>query len=63
MMSSDPANTLPPDFDDSLPKDYDPAYTADISTKMRVPDVIGGTSNLERTRKVTYTLHDYIDCF
>ena len=39
-MYSDPANTLPPQYDDALPSDYDPAFTADISTKMRVPDVI-----------------------
>ena len=41
-MSNDPANVLPPEYDDTLPKDYDPAFTADISTRMRVPDVIGG---------------------
>ena len=37
---SNPANTLPPDFDESLPKTYDPVYTADISEKMRVADRI-----------------------
>lgn len=37
-MSSNPANTLPPQYDDALPTDYDPEFTADISTKMRIPE-------------------------
>ena len=31
---------LPPEYDDIQPQDYDPMFTADISTKMRVPDRI-----------------------
>jgi len=31
---------LPPEFDDFQPSDYDPQYTADISTHMHVPDHI-----------------------
>lgn len=31
---------LPPEYDDIQPQDYDPTFTADISTKMRVPDRI-----------------------
>ena len=31
---------LPPEYDDVHPNSYDPAYTADISTKMRIPHKI-----------------------
>jgi len=31
---------LPPEFDDFQPSDYDPQYTADISTHMHVPEHI-----------------------
>jgi len=31
---------LPPEFDDFQSSDYDPQYTADISTHMHVPDHI-----------------------
>ena len=37
---SDPANRLPPEYDETLPADYDPQFTAAISTQMRVPDRI-----------------------
>ena len=36
---------LPPEYDDIHPRGYDPAYTADINTKMRVPDMLGAVSN------------------
>ena len=42
---SDPANRLPPEYDETLPADYDPQFTADISTKMRVPDKIAVTED------------------
>ena len=31
---------LPPEYDDIQPQDYDSAFTADISKKMRMPDRI-----------------------
>ena len=40
---------LPPEFDDFQPSDYDPQYTADISTHMHVPehiDVSGADESL-----------------
>ena len=37
---SNPANRLPPEYDEMQPHNYDPEFTADISTKMRVPDKI-----------------------
>ena len=41
---ANPANQLPPEYDDIQPRDYDPAYTVDISTRMRVPDRIGAVN-------------------
>ena len=42
---SNPANRLPPEYDEMQPQDYDPQFTADINTKMRVPDRIGGVTD------------------
>ncbi|ELT89476.1 hypothetical protein CAPTEDRAFT_196550, partial [Capitella teleta] len=39
-MSNPAANQLPPEYDDIQPSDYDPEFTADISTRMRVPERI-----------------------
>jgi hypothetical protein len=41
---SNPANHLPPEYDDIQPTDYDPVFTADISTQMRIPDRIGAVN-------------------
>ena len=34
---ANPSNHLPPHYDDIHPTHYDPSFTEDISTKMRVP--------------------------
>lgn len=43
---SNPANRLPPEYDETLPKDYDPEFTSDISTKMRIPEKIGANEDI-----------------
>ena len=40
LQMSNPANRLPPEYDEMQPHGYDPEFTAAISTKMRVPDKI-----------------------
>ena len=37
-MAFDPANRLPPDFDDFQLGHYDPNFSKDINTKMHIPD-------------------------
>jgi len=49
---SDPANRLPPEYDETLPADYDPQFTADISTQMRVPDRIGVGQDDEENEQI-----------
>ena len=38
---ANPANRLPPQYDDIHPTHYDASFTEDISTKMRVPHKLG----------------------
>lgn len=40
-------SVIPPQYDEFLTHHYDPSYTADISTKMRVPDRIGPVNGVD----------------
>lgn len=44
---SNSGNHLPPDYEDMHPRDYDPTFTANISSKMRVPDRLGFTGTTD----------------
>ena len=45
MASTTNGSMLPPEYDDIHPSGYDPAFTADINTKMRIPDSLGAINN------------------
>ena len=36
---------LPPEYDDIHPRGYDPVFTTDINTKMRIPDTLAANSS------------------
>ena len=46
MSNPGPTDTLPPEYDEYKPDDYDPNFTADISSKMRVPHRLSAVNGL-----------------
>ena len=55
----DPSQRLPPEYDDIHPPQYDPTFTAQVSTSMRVPDKLGVVNGHEAGGDAQTLLEEY----